>query len=54
MTIARRNQPIAELRGLKQPLRKQRPASLCAGDVLVPDDFDGPLPRSVLDGFEGS
>ncbi len=53
VTIARRNRPIAELRGLKQPLRKQRPAGLCAGDFVVPDDFDGPLPTSVLDRFEG-
>jgi len=53
VTIARRNRPIAELRGLKQPLRAQRPVGLCAGDFVVPDDFDGPLPTSVLDGFEG-
>ena len=53
VTIARRNQPIAELRGLTQPLRTQRPVGLCAGDFVVPDDFDGPLPSSVLNGFEG-
>ena len=53
VTIARRNQPIAELRPLKQPLQKRRPIGLCAGDVVVPDDFDEPLPSSVLDGFEG-
>ena len=54
VTIARRNRPIAELRPLKQPPRKQRPVALCAGDFVVPDDFDGPLPASVLDGFEGA
>ena len=53
VTIARRNQPIAELRPLKQPLRKHRPIGLCAGDFVVPDDFDEPLPASVLDGFKG-
>ena len=52
VTIARRNQPIAELRPLKQPLRKRRPVGLCAGDFEVPNDFDEPLPASVLDGFE--
>ena len=40
VTIARRNQPIAELRPLKQLLRKRRPVGLCAGDFVVPDDFD--------------
>lgn len=52
VTIARRNQPIAELRPLKQPLRKRRPVGLCAGDFEVPNDFDEPLPAFVLDGFE--
>ena len=54
VTIARRNQPIAELRPLKQPPRKHRPVGLCAGDLIVPDDFDEPLPTSMLDGFEGA
>ncbi len=52
VTIARRNEPIAELRPLERPLRKPRPVGLCAGEFVVPDDFDAPVPESVLKGFE--
>lgn len=30
-----------------------RPFGLCAGDFVVPDDFDSPLPDEILDAFEG-
>ena len=30
-----------------------RPFGLCAGEFVVPDDFDDPLPDDVLDAFEG-
>ena len=30
-----------------------RPFGLCAGEFVVPDDFDDPLPDHVLDAFEG-
>lgn len=29
----------------------RRPFGLCAGDFVVPDDFDAPLPADVLDAF---
>lgn len=29
-----------------------RPACLCQGEFTVPDDFDAPLPESVLRDFE--
>lgn len=32
---------------------KLRPYGLCAGEFVVPDDFDDPLPSDVLDLFEG-
>jgi hypothetical protein len=35
-----------------QPLTK-RPFGLCAGEFTVPDDFDEPLPDSILSDFEG-
>ena len=54
VTIARRNQPIAELRPVPEQLRRPRPAGLCKGDFVVPDDFDAPLPQSVIDSFENS
>jgi len=31
----------------------QRPFGLCAGEFVVPDDFDAPLPEEILDLFEG-
>jgi hypothetical protein len=26
---------------------------LCAGDFVVPENFDAPLPEELLDAFEG-
>ncbi len=33
----------------KQP----RPFALCAGEFIVPEDFDAPLPDDILDAFKG-
>lgn len=30
-----------------------RPIGLCAGEFIVPADFDDPLPPDILDAFEG-
>jgi hypothetical protein len=30
-----------------------RPIGLAAGDFVVPDDFDDPLPEDILELFEG-
>jgi hypothetical protein len=30
-----------------------RPFGLCKGDFRVPDDFDAPLPESIIKEFEG-
>jgi hypothetical protein len=35
------------------PADGQRPYGLCAGEFVVPDDFDDPLPDFLLDAFEG-
>jgi len=35
-------------------LNATRPFGLCAGDFVVPDDFDEPLPEDILSAFEGS
>jgi len=29
-----------------------RPFGLCAGEFIVPDDFDAPLPETILQEFE--
>ena len=31
-----------------------RPFGLCAGEFVVPDDFDAPLPEDILRDFEGA
>lgn len=30
---------------------KRRPSGLCAGQFVVPDDFDAPLPEEILRDF---
>ena len=52
LVIFRSNQPIAELKPIvnRKPLR---PFGLCAGEFTVPDDFDDPLPKNLLNAFEG-
>lgn len=51
--IARRNQPVLELRLVAKPSAKIRPQfGLSAGLFEVPDDFDAPLPSELLDLFE--
>ena len=54
VTIARRNKPIAELRPVPQPPERPRPFGLCKGEFVVGEDFDAPLPQSILDSFEAS
>jgi hypothetical protein len=29
-----------------------RPFGMCAGEFIVPDDFDAPLPETILQEFE--
>ena len=33
--------------------KKLRPFGLCAGEFIVPEDFDAPLPEEILNAFEG-
>lgn len=40
------NRALAETNAL-------RPVGLAAGEFVVPDDFDDPLPDDLLDAFEG-
>ena len=52
LVIVRSETPIAELRPIAS--RKQlRPFGLCAGEFIVPNDFDTPLPEDLLSAFEG-
>jgi hypothetical protein len=36
-----------------KPNAVARPFGLCAGEFVVPDDFNDPLPDDTLDDFEG-
>lgn len=35
------------------PVKPLRPFGLCAGEFVVPDDFDAPLSDEILKAFEG-
>ena len=54
LLIVRDGHPVAELRPVESsPSRSRRPRGLCAGQFVVPDDFDAPLPEDILQDFEG-
>ena len=52
--ILQAERPIAEIKPiddtptLSEETHKIRPVGLCAGEFIVPDDFDEPLPDDVL------
>jgi antitoxin (DNA-binding transcriptional repressor) of toxin-antitoxin stability system len=52
VVVYRQDKPIAEIRPVPQS-RALRPIGLAAGEFVVPDDFDEPLPDEILDEFEG-
>lgn len=51
--VCRRNEPIAEIRPVKQPAVERRPIGLAAGKFEVPESFFEPLPEDLLDAFSG-
>ena len=58
LVITQADEPVAEIKPLAiEPLaqvaRQLRPSGLCAGDFVVPDDFDAPLPDDLQAAFEG-
>lgn len=54
VAITRRHRIVAEVRPAGPRRRsKPRPVGLCRGEFRVPDDFDAPLPKDILDAFEG-
>lgn len=52
VVVYRGGQPVAEIRPMSET-ETLRPAGLAAGEFVVPDDFDDPLPEDLLDAFEG-
>ena len=53
IVIARAGTPVAKLVGLK-PGRARRRLGLLDGRFEIPDDFNRPLPESLLRAFESS
>ncbi|MCY2994041.1 MAG: type II toxin-antitoxin system Phd/YefM family antitoxin [Planctomycetota bacterium] len=52
--VVRGERPLAEVRPVVAGSTQPRPFGLCAGQFLVPDGFDQPLPENVLREFEES
>ena len=53
LVIVKAGKPLAEVKPLTSAHTKPRPYALCAGDFVVPDDFDAPLPKNIIAEFEG-
>ncbi|MEH2314818.1 MAG: type II toxin-antitoxin system prevent-host-death family antitoxin [Nostoc sp.] len=51
--ITQAGKPIAEIKPVSPTSQQIRPYGLCAGEFIVPDDFDSPLPEEILNSFEG-
>lgn len=53
LLIMQADRPIAELKPIRENLQNRRPFGLCKDEFVTPDDFDAPLPLSILAEFEG-
>ena len=51
IVIAKAGRPVARLVPFERPVRR-RTLGKDAGLFEIPDDFDAPLPREVIDAFE--
>lgn len=55
LLVLEANVPFAEVKPIGAALAvlgPPRPFGLCAGEFVVPDNFDAPLPEEVLQDFE--
>ena len=52
IVVVREGRSVAELRPIPASV-DLRPYGLCAGEFVVPDDFDAPLPDDVMREFAG-
>ena len=52
LVITQAGKPFAEIKPVTNGTLPRRPFGLCAGEFTVPDDFDEPLPDSILREFE--
>lgn len=53
LVVVRGGRAVAELRPVPATHPGPRPFGLCAGEFVVPDDFDAPLPEEILRELEG-
>jgi antitoxin (DNA-binding transcriptional repressor) of toxin-antitoxin stability system len=51
--IVKAGKPMAEIKPVASATKTLRPFGLCAGEFIVPDDFDDPLPNDIIEAFEG-
>ncbi len=49
--IAKAGRPVARLVALEKPAGRRK-LGILAGEMVIPDDFDAPLPDDVLADFE--
>jgi len=54
LLIVQAGKPVAEIIPHEPSADSFRPFGLCAGEFVVPDDFDAPLPNDLIDAFEGT
>jgi antitoxin (DNA-binding transcriptional repressor) of toxin-antitoxin stability system len=53
LIIMEAGKPVAEIKPIVSDSEALRPFGLCAGQFIVPDDFDEPLQESIISEFEG-
>lgn len=55
LLVMQADKAVAEIKPASQNAgaKQLRPIGLAAGELVVPDDFDAPLPDDILDAFEG-
>ncbi|NEP77908.1 MAG: type II toxin-antitoxin system Phd/YefM family antitoxin [Okeania sp. SIO3B3] len=53
LIITQADKPIAEVKPIatNQQQKQPRPIGLCAGEFVVPDDFNDPLPEKIINLF---
>ena len=51
--IMKAGKPMAEIKPVVSVPKPLRPFGLCAGEFIVPDGFDDPLPEHIIQEFEG-
>jgi prevent-host-death family protein len=50
LIITQAGKPIAEIKPAAPSPKTLRPFGLCAGEFIVPENFDDPLPEDIISG----